>query len=75
MLLSKYKDMDGEVIVVVLQQDYFLSFVFPKKGRDLKGKKRRREKHEFEKKKRGGRVIFERGIESGIFFKQYMDRT
>ena len=75
MLLSKYKDMDGEVIVVVLQQNSFLSFVFPKKGRDLKGKRRRREKHEFEKKKRGGQVIFKRGIESGIFLKQYMDRT
>ena len=32
MLVPKYKDMDGEVIVVVLSRNLF----FPKYGRDLK---------------------------------------
>ena len=66
MLVPKYKDMDGEVILVVLQQE---SFIFPKYGRDLKEKKkkRRRGKREFGLKKEGGRVVFKCGIESGIF--------
>ena len=40
MLVPKYKDMDGEVILVVLQQE---SFIFPKYGRDLKEKKKKEE--------------------------------
>ena len=35
MLVPKYKDMNGEVIVVVLQQKVFF---FPNYGRDLKEK-------------------------------------
>ena len=42
MLVPKYKDMDGEVIVVVLQWKSFL-FFFPKYGRDLKEKEEEEE--------------------------------
>ena len=39
MLVPKYKDMDGEVIVVVLSRNLF----FPKYGRDLKERKEEEE--------------------------------
>ena len=40
MLVPKYKDMDGEIIVVVLLKESF----YPKYGRDLKKKKEKKKR-------------------------------
>ena len=67
MLLPKYKNMDGEVIVVVLQQESFFSKIWKRFKRKRKKRRRRRGKREFGLKKKGGRVVFKCEIESGIF--------